>query len=323
MDDKDRRSRMPTSSVNAPAKKDGAGGAYTWGSAADVTDYEPVGLGGMTKIATAPANPAAAEADPAAMAGGARERPKVQDPKQFPALGSASAVAAPATTVAWGPASAAKIHTVPTVVQAPPVYVTPQKARRKVAQTSPTANGASAPPLSVRSVTVTITEEEWQLVLEHRKARAASAVGAEQPPVAKELALAVTESSPVAQTASAVPVNVQEAMRTGVTFDAQHPRHIFARKPHTIGEAAAKQEIVLQPTIDWSGSGNLAFQAEMVHAAAQNPAHLAVHAAPRPGPSLEQLKARPSPAAYVPSKQQIVSAGPKFGKPQVIMQRKC
>lgn len=37
---KDRQSRMADSSVNAPAKKDGAGGSYTWGSAGDdPTDY--------------------------------------------------------------------------------------------------------------------------------------------------------------------------------------------------------------------------------------------------------------------------------------------
>jgi len=230
MDDKDRRSRMANSTVNAPAKKDGAGGSYTWGSAGDIVDYEPVGLGGMTKVTTAPAE------DSAPTPNGVDERPEVKDPKQFPALSTVTATPSPAT-IAWGPA----IHTKPTVVQTPPV---------------------------------------------------------------------------------AVPVNVQEAMRTGVTFDAQHPRHVFARKPHTV-EAAVKQEIIAQPSIDWSGSGNLAFRTEVIHAAAHNPAHLSVHAAPRPAPTLQDLKARPSPAAYIPSKQPIMSSGPKFGKPQVIMQRKC
>jgi len=41
-DMKDRHSRMITSSVHAPAKKDGAGGSYTWGGMMDVMDYEPV-----------------------------------------------------------------------------------------------------------------------------------------------------------------------------------------------------------------------------------------------------------------------------------------
>jgi len=43
-DTKDRRTNMAHSSVNAPPKKDGAGGAYTWGGATDVTDYAPVGV---------------------------------------------------------------------------------------------------------------------------------------------------------------------------------------------------------------------------------------------------------------------------------------
>lgn len=41
---KDRRTNMAFSSVNAPPKKDGAGGQYTWGGATDVTDYAPVGV---------------------------------------------------------------------------------------------------------------------------------------------------------------------------------------------------------------------------------------------------------------------------------------
>jgi len=50
---KDRRSNMATSSVNQPPKKSGAGGSYTWGSATDVTDYEPMGLDGMSpKVVT-------------------------------------------------------------------------------------------------------------------------------------------------------------------------------------------------------------------------------------------------------------------------------
>jgi hypothetical protein len=40
----DRRSGMYNSSKNAPPKKAGGGGSYTWGKATDVLDYEPVGL---------------------------------------------------------------------------------------------------------------------------------------------------------------------------------------------------------------------------------------------------------------------------------------
>ena len=35
--DKDRRSRMAISTVHAPPKKGGAGGAFTWGSATDTS----------------------------------------------------------------------------------------------------------------------------------------------------------------------------------------------------------------------------------------------------------------------------------------------
>jgi len=309
MDDKDRRSRMANSTVNAPAKKDGAGGSYTWGSAGDIVDYEPVGLGGMTKVTTAPAE------DSAPTPNGVDERPEVKDPKQFPALSTVSATPSLATT-AWGPAIRAK----PTVVQTPPVYVASQPSQRTlVATVSATSTGAA----SAHPVTVTITEEEWQLLQDRRKSLKASAATAESVPAVQPApAVVAAETAPVAQATAAVPVNVQEAMRTGVTFDAQHPRHVFARKPHTV-EAAVKQEIIAQPSIDWSGSGNLAFRTEVIHAAAHNPAHLSVHAAPRPAPTLQDLKARPSPAAYIPSKQPIMSSGPKFGKPQVIMQRKC
>jgi hypothetical protein len=41
---KDRRSNMAHSTVNAPAKKGGAGGNYTWGSAMKIADYELFGI---------------------------------------------------------------------------------------------------------------------------------------------------------------------------------------------------------------------------------------------------------------------------------------
>lgn len=43
--EKTRRSNMSNSSVNAPAKKGGAGGSYTWGSAMETMDYELLGIG--------------------------------------------------------------------------------------------------------------------------------------------------------------------------------------------------------------------------------------------------------------------------------------
>jgi hypothetical protein len=43
-DIKDRHSNMASSSVNAQPTKDGAGGAYTWGSKTDVTDFVAAGV---------------------------------------------------------------------------------------------------------------------------------------------------------------------------------------------------------------------------------------------------------------------------------------
>jgi len=43
--EKPRRSNMAHSTVNAPAKKGGAGGSYTWGDAMEAADYEPYGIG--------------------------------------------------------------------------------------------------------------------------------------------------------------------------------------------------------------------------------------------------------------------------------------
>lgn len=65
-DDKDRRTRMIHSSMKAPPKKDGAGGQFTWGGVMDVTNYEPVGLGGSAQtVIVGPAYTTAAPMQPA------------------------------------------------------------------------------------------------------------------------------------------------------------------------------------------------------------------------------------------------------------------
>lgn len=98
-DDKDRRSRMAFSSVNAPAKKGGAGGKHTWGAAGDVQDYESVGAAG-SKVTTAPAAAEAGEDDqrkPSANALGV----KLDSESQFPALSSGAAKQQPHSNGAW------------------------------------------------------------------------------------------------------------------------------------------------------------------------------------------------------------------------------
>mmetsp|Transcript_98172 Transcript_98172/g.179925 ORF Transcript_98172/g.179925 Transcript_98172/m.179925 type:complete len:157 (-) Transcript_98172:226-696(-) len=79
---RDRQSRMPYSTVQAPAKKDGAGGSYTWGGAMDVKDYESQGVQGA-KVTTAPASaPAPVEKQPSAGTIGLR----IDSEGQFPSL---------------------------------------------------------------------------------------------------------------------------------------------------------------------------------------------------------------------------------------------
>mmetsp|Transcript_59026 Transcript_59026/g.140967 ORF Transcript_59026/g.140967 Transcript_59026/m.140967 type:complete len:383 (-) Transcript_59026:146-1294(-) len=48
----DRHSRMPNSSMHAPPKKDGGGGAYTWGRPEDCGDFEPLGTMAQPKVTT-------------------------------------------------------------------------------------------------------------------------------------------------------------------------------------------------------------------------------------------------------------------------------
>eukprot|EP00927_Polykrikos_kofoidii_P059709 TRINITY_DN5484_c0_g1_i1.p1 TRINITY_DN5484_c0_g1~~TRINITY_DN5484_c0_g1_i1.p1 ORF type:complete len:233 (-),score=26.60 TRINITY_DN5484_c0_g1_i1:146-844(-) len=83
------------STVNAPAKKSGGGGSYTWGNAMDVTDYEPVGTT-MTKVQVAAAPLVVQSAAP--VAGPTMTANFVSS--DFPQLGSPAPVA---TRPAWGP----------------------------------------------------------------------------------------------------------------------------------------------------------------------------------------------------------------------------
>eukprot|EP00438_Fugacium_kawagutii_P000038 Skav208224 [mRNA] locus=scaffold3686:111608:114039:- [translate_table: standard] len=81
--DKDRRSRMAYSTYHQEPKKGGAGGAYTWGSAGDVQDYDPTALSMPvieSKVTTAPVVvPQAVAASP--FTG------NITSAQQFPSLG--------------------------------------------------------------------------------------------------------------------------------------------------------------------------------------------------------------------------------------------
>lgn len=102
MAEKDRRTRMVMSSVNAPAKKGGAGGAYTWGNPLDVQQYEG---GPAVSSPTAAAMPVGVMMAPApTMITSTVSAPTTtfkMDMNAFPTLG---ATPAPVTAVqSWGP----------------------------------------------------------------------------------------------------------------------------------------------------------------------------------------------------------------------------
>merc|ERR1719162_1841395 len=72
---------------------------------------------------------------------------------------------------------------------------------------------------------------------------------------------------------SATSVQQLEAQsRTGVVYDASHPRNSFAKKPHAVSATVISHEGQPQ-AIDWSQMGTQAIQQTMLHVAA-NPAAL-------------------------------------------------
>lgn len=85
---KNRRTNMSHSSINAPPKKGGAGGSFTWGAPEDVVDYLLVGFDANTiGITAAPApNEEAICKTPAPLACNL----SLDDKEQFPALAPSS-----------------------------------------------------------------------------------------------------------------------------------------------------------------------------------------------------------------------------------------
>lgn len=98
-DNRDRRTNMVNSSINQPAKKGGAGGAYTWGSALDVTDY-----GIPQGVQAFPSAGVVIQAAPQQVFLPAQPlQVNMNDAMQFPTLG-ATVVSGP---VSWGPTNRA------------------------------------------------------------------------------------------------------------------------------------------------------------------------------------------------------------------------
>mmetsp|Transcript_22436 Transcript_22436/g.62755 ORF Transcript_22436/g.62755 Transcript_22436/m.62755 type:complete len:244 (-) Transcript_22436:91-822(-) len=179
----DRRTRMLASSVNANAKKNGAGGSFTWGGILDVQDYSPVGVTNASKVTVATQAAPMPSTMPVAMAVQPLQV-SLQDRGHFPSL---SPVAATTTQpiCMWGPNMAQAQE---------PMPMTP--AQKLVAD---------------------------------------------------------------------------GYVRVGTdTFDAQHPRNAFARKPRTMGSSSTSLDSAQQPTvaIDWSASGTIGVQQTILHAAA-------------------------------------------------------
>lgn len=102
---------MVISSVNAPVKKGGAGGAYTWGSPTDVSYLEGspvssvVGASGVTVmptgVALAPA-PQVVQAAPVQTFA-----TNLKDTSAFPSLGGTTTMSAAPAVTSWGPSTLA------------------------------------------------------------------------------------------------------------------------------------------------------------------------------------------------------------------------
>mmetsp|Transcript_21539 Transcript_21539/g.50180 ORF Transcript_21539/g.50180 Transcript_21539/m.50180 type:complete len:324 (+) Transcript_21539:69-1040(+) len=312
-ENQDRRSNMVHSSVNAPSKKDGAGGSYTWGGAMDITDYEPKGVGNVTKVVTVA--PTAAPVQVAQLVQGAavpQGTPvPISDSQQFPALGAPSPqpLASPTTSVRWGPPSVAVQQAAVVTTQTAPAVQVQSMAAVPVQIPS----SVKMPPAQATTVTTTALAGTSSQAVSVSTTAAAAQVAS------------TTVASPVLGGQPRVVVS-QDMLRPGLaTLDATHPRNTFARKPYhktSVGTTASGLQDAI--AIDWSAAGTTSFQHQVIHNVA-NPAHLGPYVEPKPGVSLSTLQAMPSPAAYIPnpklSKQ--VNAGVKFGKPQVMFQRKC
>mmetsp|Transcript_34954 Transcript_34954/g.81795 ORF Transcript_34954/g.81795 Transcript_34954/m.81795 type:complete len:306 (-) Transcript_34954:101-1018(-) len=292
----DRHSRMVTSSVNAPVKKGGAGGAYTWGTAMSVTDYEPVGVG-FQKVGVDAAQ------QPQGIVWTDRQAPPTITSDTFPALGSA---AAPAVTWARVPDK---------VFQAPPAVtaaMTTPAPVSTITRTAAVGSTMATVPATTQTSTRTVLAapatalpsqqtDQWMIVAHNKHGKM---VATPEP---------VPDPEPFKG-----PLNAN-LLREGVpSLDAQHPRNTFARKPHHVAHTVpVAAEPPAMPAVDWSSTGTVALQSQVLSQAA-NPAHVSPYQAQaRPAPTMQQLQARPPPPnTYVP--KNIMQ--PKPQPPRVMQQ---
>lgn len=168
---------MATSTVNAPMKKDGYGGSYTWGGVMDVKDFEPHFVQ-QPKVVVMPAQYVTAPQPQRQVLTCAPPGPSFTvDASQFPALGAARTTIAPA---AWGPATVQSAQTQPIAVQTAHYQIAPQSIRlqpgsfdaqhprnmfARFPRTSTTATATAEPQLAVdwsAAGTSTVTQVIYQ-----------------------------------------------------------------------------------------------------------------------------------------------------------------
>mmetsp|Transcript_12631 Transcript_12631/g.18322 ORF Transcript_12631/g.18322 Transcript_12631/m.18322 type:complete len:278 (+) Transcript_12631:112-945(+) len=265
-DTQDRRTKhVVHSSVNQPAKKGGAGGNYTWGTALSVTDYEPVGVG-MTKVGVDTTYTV-----PAGVVWHDRQAPPtLNSAEAFPSLGSGASP----TAVTW-------TRVPDKVFQAPP-----QTSVTTTTMSAPAVGSTTTPVMTVAApaATASVTKVHKPLVA---------------PRAAPEPWMVVTHNKhgKVVTTPEAVPDPEpfkgplsSDLLREGVSaFDGQHPRNQFARKPNHVPFVAAAAEPAAPAAIDWSSFGTVSLQSQVLQASA-NPAHLSPYVQAKPAPTMQELK---------------------------------
>mmetsp|Transcript_13931 Transcript_13931/g.25701 ORF Transcript_13931/g.25701 Transcript_13931/m.25701 type:complete len:311 (-) Transcript_13931:122-1054(-) len=280
----DRRTKhVVHSSVNAPAKKGGAGGHYTWGTALSVTDYEPVGVGmtkiGVDTVTTLPVGESG-------VVWHDRPAPPTLSSEAFPALGSSASP----TSMTWTkvpdkvfqapppttPVVATTVRTVPAVGSttiAAPTVVTAAPA------TTVSSTKVHARPVAVPAA----APEPWMVVSHNKHGKIVTTPEA------------VPDPEPFKGPLSA------DLLREGVpAFDGQHPRNQFARKPNHVPLATTiAAEPAAPAAIDWSSFGTVALQTQVLQANA-NPAHLSPYVQAKPAPTMQELKAMPPKNTFVP-----------------------
>jgi len=116
---------------------------------------------------------------------------------------------------------------------------------------------------------------------------------------------------------AAPPVLNDNFVRAGMVgqFDAQHPRNMFAKKPHVITTAPSEQQQQV-PAIDWSNDGIPKTVQQSIVRSMANPAHLSPYVQQAQPTPVSSLRAVPQPQQIIPVhvKQPIMVQKPNIIK---------